>query len=253
MIWLAQGSPSWTIGPILSAFSSLATRSRHWDVIWMFLRVVDKPWSKGSSSCPISSTANSFSPRSVSMVVFGIDDGHYVNGCLLNLCHNCDYLHFHILWNTLLIFEFRTSVDLQNFLPKWLKFIHTLEVQRTFSPRDRAYVASLLTVALHGKLEYFTDILKTLLNDLVEQYVAKNPKLMLRRWDENNLIYLEYSRLNIYCCCLLMCFSLCRTESVVEKLLTNWMSICLFTFLRVWLKDNTSLHITGKGLMYLYL
>ncbi|KAG7239856.1 hypothetical protein INR49_030589 [Caranx melampygus] len=67
------------------------------------------------------------------------------------------------------------------FLFLWsLQFIHTLEVQRTFSPRDRAYVASLLTVALHGKLEYFTDILKTLLNDLVEQYVAKNPKLMLR-------------------------------------------------------------------------
>ncbi|XP_067093381.1 plexin-B1 [Osmerus mordax] len=83
------------------------------------------------------------------------------------------------------------------------KFIHTLESQRTFSPRDRAYVASLLTVALHGKLEYFTDILKTLLNDLVEQYVAKNPKLMLR-----------------------------RTETVVEKLLTNWMSICLYAFLR---------------------
>uniref|UniRef100_A0A669EFU2 Plexin-B1 n=1 Tax=Oreochromis niloticus TaxID=8128 RepID=A0A669EFU2_ORENI len=97
-------------------------------------------------------------------------------------------------------------IQLSNLLNSKLfltKFIHTLEVQRTFSPRDRAYVASLLTVALHGKLEYFTDILKTLLNDLVEQYVAKNPKLMLR-----------------------------RTESVVEKLLTNWMSICLFTFLR---------------------
>ncbi|XP_061592784.1 plexin-B1 [Cololabis saira] len=97
-------------------------------------------------------------------------------------------------------------VQLSNLLNSKLfltKFIHTLEVQRTFSPRDRAYVASLLTVALHGKLEYFTDILKTLLNDLVDQYVAKNPKLMLR-----------------------------RTESVVEKLLTNWMSICLFTFLR---------------------
>lgn len=97
-------------------------------------------------------------------------------------------------------------VQLSNLLNSKLfltKFIHTLEVQRTFSPRDRAYVASLLTVALHGKLEYFTDILKTLLNDLVEQYVAKNPKLMLR-----------------------------RTESVVEKLLTNWMSICLYTFLR---------------------
>uniref|UniRef100_A0A8C5R5T8 Plexin-B1 n=1 Tax=Leptobrachium leishanense TaxID=445787 RepID=A0A8C5R5T8_9ANUR len=97
-------------------------------------------------------------------------------------------------------------VQLSNLLNSKLfltKFIHTLESQRTFSARDRAYVASLLTVSLHGKLEYFTDILKTLLNDLVEQYVAKNPKLMLR-----------------------------RTETVVEKLLTNWMSICLYTFVR---------------------
>lgn len=83
--------------------------------------------------------------------------------------------HFPHFWFSFSLFF------LQNFLPKWIKFIHTLEVQRTFSPRDRAYVASLLTIALHGKLEYFTDILKTLLNDLVEQYVAKNPKLMLRR------------------------------------------------------------------------
>ncbi|XP_035378202.1 plexin-B1 isoform X3 [Electrophorus electricus] len=97
-------------------------------------------------------------------------------------------------------------VQLSNLLNSKLfltKFIHTLEGQRTFSPRDRAYVASLLTVALHGKLEYFTDILKTLLGHLVEQYTCKNPKLMLR-----------------------------RTESVVEKLLTNWMSICLYSFLR---------------------
>ncbi|XP_051516179.1 plexin-B1-like isoform X2 [Myxocyprinus asiaticus] len=97
-------------------------------------------------------------------------------------------------------------VQLSNLLNSKLfltKFIHTLEAQRTFSPRDRAYVASLLTVALHGKLEYFTDILKTLLSHLVEQYTTKNPKLMLR-----------------------------RTESVVEKLLTNWMSICLYSFLR---------------------
>ncbi|XP_078065963.1 plexin-B1 isoform X2 [Mustelus asterias] len=97
-------------------------------------------------------------------------------------------------------------VQLSNLLNSKLfltKFIHTLESQRMFSPRDRAYVASLLTVSLHGKLEYYTDILKTLLNDLVEQNVAKNPKLMLR-----------------------------RTETVVEKLLTNWMSICLYTFLR---------------------
>ncbi|KAG7267915.1 hypothetical protein CRUP_004478 [Coryphaenoides rupestris] len=61
------------------------------------------------------------------------------------------------------------------------KFIHTLEAQQGFSQRDRGYVASLLTVALHDKLEYFTDVMKTLLQHLVQQYVSKNPKLMLRR------------------------------------------------------------------------
>ncbi|KAF3840446.1 hypothetical protein F7725_006308 [Dissostichus mawsoni] len=84
-----------------------------------------------------------------------------------------------------------------------VQFIHTLEAQQGFSQRDRGYVASLLTVALHDKLEYFTEVMKGLLQDLVQQYVAKNPKLMLR-----------------------------RTETVVEKMLTNWMSICLYSFLK---------------------
>lgn len=78
-------------------------------------------------------------------------------------------------------FGFGIGPSLPPILSLWHQFIHTLESQRTFSARDRAYVASLLTVALHGKLEYFTDILRTLLSDLVAQYVAKNPKLMLRR------------------------------------------------------------------------
>lgn len=63
-----------------------------------------------------------------------------------------------------------------------LQFIHTLEAQQGFSQRDRGYVASLLTIALHDKLEYFTEVMKSLLQDLVQQYVAKNPKLMLRRY-----------------------------------------------------------------------
>uniref|UniRef100_A0A8C5A6F8 Plexin B3 n=1 Tax=Gadus morhua TaxID=8049 RepID=A0A8C5A6F8_GADMO len=84
-----------------------------------------------------------------------------------------------------------------------IKFIHTLEAQQGFSQRDRGYVASLLTVALHDKLEYFTEVMKTLLQHLVLQYASKNPKLMLR-----------------------------RTETVVEKMLTNWMSICLYSFLK---------------------
>lgn len=95
-----------------------------------------------------------------------------------------------------------------------IRFIHTLEAQQSFSQRDRGYVASLLTMALHDKLEYFTDVMKNLLGDLVQQYVAKNPKLMLR-----------------------------RTETVVEKMLTNWMSICLYSFLK---------EVAGEPLYKLY-
>ncbi|XP_067383981.1 plexin-B3 isoform X2 [Channa argus] len=94
------------------------------------------------------------------------------------------------------------------------RFIHTLEAQQGFSQRDRGYVASLLTMALHDKLEYFTEVMKNLLQDLVQQYVAKNPKLMLR-----------------------------RTETVVEKMLTNWMSICLYSFLK---------EVAGEPLYMLY-
>ncbi|KAB1252538.1 Plexin-B3 [Camelus dromedarius] len=84
-----------------------------------------------------------------------------------------------------------------------LTLIHTLEEQPSFSQRDRCHVASLLSLALHGKLEYLTDIMRTLLGNLAAHYVHRNPKLMLR-----------------------------RTETMVEKLLTNWVSICLYSFLR---------------------
>ncbi|XP_068108861.1 plexin-D1 isoform X2 [Hyperolius riggenbachi] len=82
-------------------------------------------------------------------------------------------------------------------------FIHAVELQKDFAVRDRCNLASLLTVALHGKLEYYTSIMKDLLVDLIDSSASKNPKLMLR-----------------------------RTESVVEKMLTNWMSICMYSCLR---------------------
>ncbi|OCT89064.1 plexin-B2 [Xenopus laevis] len=82
-------------------------------------------------------------------------------------------------------------------------FIHTLESQKDFSAREKLYLASLLTVALHGKLEYYTDIMRALLMELMDQYVAKNPKLLLR-----------------------------RSETVVERMLSNWMSICLYQYLK---------------------
>ncbi|KAG9477767.1 hypothetical protein GDO78_012992 [Eleutherodactylus coqui] len=95
------------------------------------------------------------------------------------------------------------------------KLIETLDAQVTLSQRDRCHAASLLTVALHGKLEYLTDVMKTLLCNLIDQCVAKNPKLLLR-----------------------------RTETIVEKLLTNWMSICLHSYLRVEWRSGQAGHLT---------
>ncbi|XP_043964125.1 plexin-B2-like isoform X2 [Gambusia affinis] len=94
--------------------------------------------------------------------------------------------------------------NLLNSKPFLINFIRTLESRSDFNARSRGNFASLLTVALHGKLEYYTDIMRTLLLELMDEHVQnKNPKLMLR-----------------------------RSETVVERMLCNWMSICLYQFLR---------------------
>ncbi|KAK5849386.1 hypothetical protein PBY51_009032 [Eleginops maclovinus] len=94
--------------------------------------------------------------------------------------------------------------NLLNSKPFLINFIRTLESRPDFNARARGYFASLLTVALHGKLEYYTDIMRTLLLELMDEHVqSKNPKLMLR-----------------------------RSETVVERMLCNWMSICIYQFLR---------------------
>ncbi|KAG9352801.1 hypothetical protein JZ751_017377 [Albula glossodonta] len=79
------------------------------------------------------------------------------------------------------------------------------ELERSFSMRDRGNVASLIMTALQGRLEYATDVLKHLLSDLIERNLeSKNhPKLLLR-----------------------------RTESVAEKMLTNWFAFLLHKFLK---------------------
>ncbi|XP_055018195.1 plexin-B2-like, partial [Boleophthalmus pectinirostris] len=97
--------------------------------------------------------------------------------------------------------QFSNLLNSKTFL---INFIRTLESRPDFNARSRGYFASLLTVALHGKLEYYTDIMRTLLLELMDEHVQnKNPKLMLR-----------------------------RSETVVERMLCNWMSICLYQFLR---------------------
>ncbi|XP_042221398.1 plexin-B-like, partial [Homarus americanus] len=85
-----------------------------------------------------------------------------------------------------------------------LALIETLEAQKTFNIRDIVNVASLLVVAMAGRMEYLTEILRLLLLRLIDKSVAtKHPQLMLR-----------------------------RTESVVEKMLTNWMTLCMYTYLK---------------------
>uniref|UniRef100_A0A671RSP2 Plexin-B2-like n=1 Tax=Sinocyclocheilus anshuiensis TaxID=1608454 RepID=A0A671RSP2_9TELE len=77
--------------------------------------------------------------------------------------------------------QFSNLLNSKTFL---INFIRTLEGRPDFNARAKVYFASLLTVALHGKLEYYTDIMRTLLLGLMEDYVhSKNPKLLLRRSD----------------------------------------------------------------------
>ncbi|KAM4676405.1 plexin-C1 [Discoglossus pictus] len=94
----------------------------------------------------------------------------------------------------------RTLFENKSFV---VPLIHTLEKQSNFSIKDRCMFASFLTIKFQNNLVYLTELLEVLIQDLMEQSSNKHPKLMLR-----------------------------RTESVVEKLLTNWMSTVLYGFLR---------------------
>ncbi|XP_043069381.1 plexin-B [Drosophila bipectinata] len=102
-----------------------------------------------------------------------------------------------------------------------LIFIETLEAQRSsFSIRDRVNVASLLMVVLMNKMEYATEILKSLLLRLIEKSLeSKHPQLMLR-----------------------------RTESVVEKMLTNYLAICMYDYLKEY--AGSSLFLLFKAIKH---
>ncbi|XP_041349841.1 plexin-B-like isoform X2 [Gigantopelta aegis] len=108
--------------------------------------------------------------------------------------------------------QFQQLLNKKTFI---LIFIRTLENQRGFSIRDKVNVASLLIIIYQSNMEYATEILKCLLTELLEKSVAgRHPKLMLR-----------------------------RTESVVEKMLSNWLALCLYKYL----KDHA-----GSSLFMLY-
>ncbi|KAJ8269236.1 hypothetical protein COCON_G00118430 [Conger conger] len=87
----------------------------------------------------------------------------------------------------------------------FLTFVHALEEQRNFSIKD-------------NDLPYLTEVMEILLRALIQQDQSSNaqPKLML--W---------------------------RTESIVEKLLTNWMSICLYSYLQESVGQNLFLLVSA--------
>ncbi|XP_066561076.1 plexin-C1 isoform X2 [Amia ocellicauda] len=93
--------------------------------------------------------------------------------------------------------------DLIHDQPFLITLVHTLEEQKKFDIKQKCMFASLLSIALHSDLVYLTSVMEDLLIALMDQNSNAQPKLMLR-----------------------------RTESIVEKLLTNWMSMCLYGFLR---------------------
>lgn len=85
---------------------------------------------------------------------------------------------------------------------------------------DRVNVASLLVVTLMGNMEYATSVLRSLLFRLMDKAVStKHPQLMLR-----------------------------RTESVVEKMLSNWMALSMYHYL----KDHAgpSIFVLFKAIKY---
>lgn len=84
----------------------------------------------------------------------------------------------------------------------------------------RVNVASLLVVTLMGNMEYATSVLRSLLFRLMDKAVStKHPQLMLR-----------------------------RTESVVEKMLSNWMALSMYHYLKD--RAGQSIFVLFKAIKY---
>ncbi len=84
-----------------------------------------------------------------------------------------------------------------------IQCIHTLEP--TFTLQDRIQFASYLSICLHDRLDYFTDILTMLLAELIESSVSNRVKM--------RTIFR-------------------RNECVAEKMLTNWLTFLLYDYIK---------------------
>ncbi|XP_022105400.1 plexin-B-like [Acanthaster planci] len=112
--------------------------------------------------------------------------------------------------------KFSQLLSNKNFL---LLLIQTLDEERgsKLSIREKQSIASLLTVVmiLENKLVYMTDVMITLMTRMIEDAADSNRTRQL----------------------------FCRTESILEKLMSNWVALCLY--------DQLKLH-TAYPLFVLY-
>lgn len=101
--------------------------------------------------------------------------------------------------NKTVIDQFEQLVLNRTFL---LSLVNTLEQQKTFTHNDRIRFGSLLMLALLNKMEYAFDIIRQLLAQLINRFAStKHPNQLIR-----------------------------RTETVVETMLVDWLSICMFKY-----------------------
>ncbi|XP_060604285.1 plexin-A1-like [Ruditapes philippinarum] len=99
-----------------------------------------------------------------------------------------------------------------------LMLIKTFEKEQSFTINDKSNVATILMILNHDNMEYVTGILTTLLDGLIDKNIASGtPKLLLR-----------------------------RSECVAEKLLTHWLSICLYHYLKE--RSGSPLYILYKAI-----
>ncbi|XP_060561912.1 plexin-B1-like isoform X2 [Ruditapes philippinarum] len=77
--------------------------------------------------------------------------------------------------------------------------ISTMENEKRFFIREKSNLAGNLCAVLMGRMDYLDEILKLLMNNLVQDSPARKHKALFR-----------------------------RCESITEKLLSNWLSLCLY-------------------------
>lgn len=62
-----------------------------------------------------------------------------------------------------------------------VQFVDVLEKQNTIGIEDFSNIASLLMVCFQGRMDYATEVMKTLLSMAIEEHVRENQEAVLMR------------------------------------------------------------------------